>query len=864
MNANKTAWHRGWRLILLVYISLLLVSHLWQAFNPVSNRAAANTKMAQVYAVSGDSILPDKNVTIAYRDEYSGDDKKPPVVLLLHGSPIAVPMFENLIPELSKAVRVIAPSMPGYDISTRDIPDYSIKSYSLYTKQLLDSLDVDSAHIIGYSLGGGAGINLAHFYPSKVQSLDLLSSIGVQELELLGSYTLNHAIHGFQLSLVWMLQKAVPHFGYLRDFPLNVPFARSFYESDQRPLRNYLKSYQKPMLIQQGSDDELVPLAAAKEHRRIVPQSKLITYDGGHGIVRSMAQMVAQDIISFVQSVEKGSALTYLQANRNRIEDAEKPFKDIDFEKFKGLALLIIMMIIILGTLVSEDLTCIGAGLMAARGLIGFWPAVLACFLGIFLGDILLYLAGRLFGKPAIRRAPFKWFLTEKDLKKSEEWFKAKGPAIIIASRFLPGSRMPVYFSAGAVGAGFWMFTFYFLIACIIWTPLLVGLAMLVGNELMAYFAAYKDHVLWLVLSAILFLIFMVKVIIPAFSYRGRRLLLSRWKKLINWEFWPPYVLYFPVCIYIAGLWMKFRRLTIFTAANPAIKDGGFIGESKKEILDRFNKAGCVAPYRLINQNEPIHRFAAAREFVDEHGLQFPVVVKPDTGQRGAGVKIIRTNAALKKAVESVEYDLIIQAYVPGKEFGVFYYRYPGQKKGHILSITTKKLLSLTGDGTRTIEELILNDKRAVCLAKTHLKYHEYHLYEVPEQGEKNRLVDFGTHARGAVFSDGSYLITDELTQSIETISRQVEGFYFGRFDIRTPSEVSLKAGQNLHIIEVNGVSSEDTSIYDHKNSFIDAQKKLIKQWRIVFEIGAENVKNGASYSSIQTLVKELFNYKSK
>ena len=865
MNANKRSWLSGWRLVFLIYITALVASHIWESFNPAIHPLDKKQQTVLVKAVAGDSLLPDKKVTIAYRDEYLGDRKNPQVILLLHGSPIAVPMFKNFIPELSTTFRVIALDMPGYDASTRNVPSYSIRSYSIYAKQLLGSLSINSAHVVGYSLGGGVAINLAHFYPSKVKSMDLLSSIGVQELELLGSYQLNHAIHGIQLGLLWLLQEAVPHFGYLTNFPLNVPYARSFYDSDQRPLREYLKYYEKPMLIQQGKGDELVPLAAAKEHRRIVPQSTLITYDGGHGIVRSSPKLVAEDLIAFVKSVESSNALFYQQAKPERLQAAKKPFEDIDFEKFKGLTLIIIMMIIVMGTLVSEDLTCIGAGLMAARGLIGFWPAVIACFAGIFLGDILLYLAGRWFGKPAVRRAPLKWFLTEKDLKKSEEWFKAKGPAIIIASRFLPGSRMPTYFSAGAVGAGFWMFTFYFLIACIVWTPLLVGLSMLIGNELLVYFAAYSEYALFLFILGILFLVFVAKVIIPAFSYRGRRLLLSRWRRLTNWEFWPPHILYFPVCIYIAFLWVNFKQLTVFTAANPGIEHGGFIGESKKQILDAFKNSDCVAAYQFLSQDMTKERARQkVSEFMEQNELDFPVVLKPDAGQRGTGVKMIKNAEALKQAIESVDYDSLIQEYIPGEEFGVFYYRYPGDEAGKILSITTKKMLTLTGDGQRTIEKLILDDDRAVCMAKTHLDYHADHLYQIPGKGEEIPLVEFGTHARGAVFGDGSDLITPQLTAAMNKISLQVEGFYFGRFDIRTPSEKSLKEGKELHIIEVNGVTSEDTSIYDEQNSFWDAQKKLMKQWRIAFEIGAENVQAGASYSSVGALVKEMTRYEAK
>src|SRR3712207_6887879 len=57
------------------------------------------------------------------------------------------------------------------------------------------------------------------------------------------------------------------------------------------------------------------------------------------------------------------------------------------------------------------DLTCVAAGVMAAQGRIGFAAAATACLLGIFVGDLLLFLAGRHLGRPALRRAPLRWLV---------------------------------------------------------------------------------------------------------------------------------------------------------------------------------------------------------------------------------------------------------------------------------------------------------------------------------------------------------------------------------------------------------------------------------------------------------------------
>ncbi|WP_372633896.1 alpha/beta fold hydrolase [Fodinibius sp.] len=513
---------RGWRIYLLLYAVLLLLSHLtlWLFESPVSPGDEADQRIA-LRAVSEERQLTDDKAVIAYEDLSGGTVAGKPAVVLLPGGPEGPEVFDPLIPRLKEDFRLIIPHLPGHARSGEQLPDYSFRALADYSRQLADTLGIERVHLVGYGLGGASAIHWAHGDTTRIQSVTLIASIGVQELELLGGYTLNHSVHGIQLGAVWLLHNAVPHFGLFQALDINVPYAKSYYESDQRPLRSYLKSYKKPMLIVHGTEDPLVPDAVAREHQRIVPHSTLQLYRADHEITETHDDSVAGDIRMFIERVEAGEARTWEDASQERLAKAAKPFSNVDFARFEGISLMVIMLIIVLATLISEDLACIGAGLLAARGLIGFWPATLACLVGIFIGDVGLYLAGRFVGRKAIRKAPFKWMFSESDLDKSAEWFKRRGPMIIIASRFLPGSRLPTYFSAGVIKAGFWMFIFYFLLAAVVWTPILVGISQLLGNELLRYFSLYQDYALWALLALILLLVIIAKAVIPAFSYRG-------------------------------------------------------------------------------------------------------------------------------------------------------------------------------------------------------------------------------------------------------------------------------------------------------------------------------------------------------
>ena len=504
-------------------------------------------------------------------------------------------------------------------------------------------------------------------------------------------------------------------------------------------------------------------------------------------------------------------------------------------------------------------MTCIGAGLMIARGIIGHFPAILACLIGIFLGDILLYLLGKWLGRSAIRRKPFKWFVNEQDLDRSYQWFEAKGPRIIIASRFIPGTRFPTYFTAGAIGASFWMFILYFGVASIIWTPLLVELAVIVGQELTSYFELYKDYALWVLLAVLLGFMFFFKVIIPSFTYKGRRLLYSKFVRITRWEYWPIFILYFPVVLYIVYLWVKHRSLSIFAASNPGIEGGGFVGESKYAILDNIGEKEWVAKYRFISHNLTINeKRTVVEDFMTEESLSFPIVIKPNQGERGSGVEIVKDQECFEKVIENLDVDSIVQEYIEGEEYGIFYYRYPDEEAGTLFSITRKELLYLEGDGVHSLEHLILKHPRAVTMAKRHIGEHADHIFDIPKKGERVKLVQLGTHSRGAIFYDGKECNTSELLHSIDRISKSYKGFFFGRYDIRVKSEEDLKKGVNFKILELNGVTSEPTHIYNPGYSVWNAWSTLCNQWKIAFEIGAKNVANGAPYTSAKSLIQML------
>jgi membrane protein DedA with SNARE-associated domain len=606
----------------------------------------------------------------------------------------------------------------------------------------------------------------------------------------------------------------------------------------------------------------MVPVEVAREDYRLVPQSELhLLPDENHFYLFRNPNRQADLLTSFVDRVDLNQATTRASALAQRVTSSQLPFDPAaSIPKAMGPTALVIFVLLTLATLLSEDLTCIWAGVMVAEGRISFVLGTLACLLGIFIGDLLLFMAGRVIGRPASSHAPLKWFVRESDVARGSEWFRRRGIAAIAISRFMPGTRLPTYVAAGLLDTSFLKFAFYFLIAAGLWTPLLVAGSMLIGRE--AIESALITQQSLLLRAAIIAIIVFVafRPLIQISTFRGRRLLAGRWNRLRHWEFWPPWFFYPPVVLYIFYLGLKHKGLTVFTCANPAIEESGFIGESKSEILNGLSQqpnADTWLPATLLLRGTQTDdsRLKQAEDFMTAQSLSFPVVLKPDAGERGSGVAVIRSRRQLLDYLrQSAHRELIIQEHVPGLEFGVFYYRYPDQPTGQIFSITRKLFPSVIGDGHTTVENLILKDKRAVSMARTYFDAVGDQLWDVPAAGQSIQLIEIGTHCRGSIFLDGMDIKTEAMEKTIDMLVRGFDGFYFGRFDIRTPSLDDFQEGHNFKIVELNGVTSEATSIYDPRNSLLQAYKTLFEQWRIAFAIGTQNRALGFKPTSIRKL----------
>lgn len=318
--------------------------------------------------------------------------------------------------------------------------------------------------------------------------------------------------------------------------------------------------------------------------------------------------------------------------------------------------------------------------------------------------------------------------------------------------------------------------------------------------------------------------------------------------KLRSWEYWPFGVFQFPFFIYWLWLSLRARSLFYFSASNPGIPTGGMFGESKYSILEKI-PAHLVPVSCLIKYPSNI---SGLQRTMDEAGLAFPIIFKPDIGERGWMVKKISSTEEAEAYLKNIKTDFIIQELVDlPLEFGVYYRRFPSEEKGIVTSIVVKEMLYVEGDGITPLQNLILNNDRAKLQWEALRKKFQHKLTYVPVKGEKIELVSIGNHCLGTKFLDGSYLINEKLSESFHQISIQIPGFYFGRFDLRVASLEDLYDG-NIKIMELNGCGAEPAHIYQPGYSIWKAFVVMTIHMQELFRVSMENRKRGAPFMLFQ------------
>ena len=318
---------------------------------------------------------------------------------------------------------------------------------------------------------------------------------------------------------------------------------------------------------------------------------------------------------------------------------------------------------------------------------------------------------------------------------------------------------------------------------------------------------------------------------------------------------------YTPLVPYALYLALKSKSFGFFFATNPGIQESGNGLESKYSTLLKFPdkyKPNTIFVTKNITIEQTINNLKI-------NNISFPIIVKPDIGFRGLLVKKIYTVDELKAYLKKYNsINLLIQEYIDlPNECGLFYIKNLKNDTGKVTSITLKKYLSVTGNGTDTLKNLILNNNRSKIYAKLMFSLHKERLENIIPNNQEFILSTIGNHAKGTQFFNGNYLISNKLNAIIHDLSQSITGWNYGRLDIKYQNFDDLINGENFKIIELNGVISEPTHIYDaEKGTYFTALKDIAKHWKYLQQIAVENHKTKkANYAPISYVLKLYFRY---
>jgi len=261
---GRQIWRLGlaWKgRVLVVYLCLLFISFVIRSQAP-REPIPSDVQVMSVPAIRGEQTT-NHAVRLAFREYVCENSREGPVVVLLHGSPGNHRDFYKLAPELARQFRVIVADLPGFGSLSHSIPDYSTRADARYVLELLDQLQVPRAHFIGFSMGGGVVLNIADIAPERVESIVMLSAIGVQEMELLGDYYINHSLHGLQLAGLWLMREGLPHFGWLDHSMLDVSYARTGPDQQAALTTEFLDRVERGQAVVRATADAQRVVAAA-------------------------------------------------------------------------------------------------------------------------------------------------------------------------------------------------------------------------------------------------------------------------------------------------------------------------------------------------------------------------------------------------------------------------------------------------------------------------------------------------------------------------------------------------------------------------------------------------------------------------
>jgi len=323
-------------------------------------------------------------------------------------------------------------------------------------------------------------------------------------------------------------------------------------------------------------------------------------------------------------------------------------------------------------------------------------------------------------------------------------------------------------------------------------------------------------------------------------------------KKIFANKIFPFWFFHVPIFPYFLFLSLKRGSLAFFTNINPNIYTGGFTNSSKIDALKGIDSK-WLPKLAYFSKNT----FDIVEKELSKQKIDYPMILKPNKGERGLGVIKINNRKELIIALNKTNSDFIIQEFIDYPlEFGVLYYRNPKTDKPDISSICFKEMPFVIGNGKDELQVLIRK------------KYNSIEFENINSQN-KNRIIgnneqfflEYVAHrSKNCTFKNFNHIYSKKLIETFSSITSKMENFHFGRFDIKVNKVEDLIYGNDLKILEVNGANSQPIHIFDPDYSFYKCYRDLHAHWYLIYQISKKNSSMGFNPMKTKDLIKELVN----
>ncbi|MBI1179492.1 MAG: hypothetical protein GC201_02975 [Alphaproteobacteria bacterium] len=298
-------------------------------------------------------------------------------------------------------------------------------------------------------------------------------------------------------------------------------------------------------------------------------------------------------------------------------------------------------------------------------------------------------------------------------------------------------------------------------------------------------------------------------------------------------EVLPKWLLFTPLTIQWFWLGFRYGSVTLPSVVNPGIETGGLVGESKRACLDMIDRR--FAPW--VAETAAVPPGADPEAVRRAAGIGYPLIVKPDIGWCGFGVRRIADEAELAAyaAAFPAGETFLLQRLVDAPfEAAVFYVRHPHHVRGRVAALTIRHLPQVSGDGHSPITALIAADPRLRRYADAYAAVLGGAIDRVPAAGETVRLAVIASIRTGGRYEDADHLITAPFETTMDDLCRSMDGFHYGRFDVKFESVEALQEGR-FTILEVNGAGAEAIQYWDPRYSFLDTFRGVFAKQRALF-----------------------------